>query len=143
MNILVHECMAHETESLRSEDTLGDALHVMRMKKIRHLPVVDGNEILGMISERDVLAWLSPRLGTNRELPFEFEALHFPVADVMKQPVFAIAPDRPIQEALTLLLEENIGALPVIDAQARLCGILSAVDLLRRFRDLLAERVRE
>ncbi len=57
------------------------------------------------------------------------------VADTMTKGPAVVGPDDDIREAVAVLLEKRIGALPVVDEEELLVGIISAVDMLRAFRD--------
>lgn len=110
----------------------GDSLHVadgiMSMGAVRHLPVVSGGRLVGVLSHRDILrapGLLSPSLDSTRTV---LKALR--VEDVMSTPALTIGADASVQEAAKLLLKNRVGCLPVLDG-GRLAGIVTTSDLLR------------
>jgi CBS domain-containing protein len=98
----------------------------------RHLPVVDADRrLVGMVSERD----LRERLGTEVERfpDAAFDLLSDEIEGAMRPDPITIPSDATVRDALELLADERIGALPVVDGE-RLVGIVSYVDLLGYLR---------
>lgn len=125
----VSEIMRREVATLSPEEklVLGDDL--MRLGRIRHLPVVEGERLVGMVSERDVLA-----VSLSRLLDFEGPARRsflesIEVADVMQEDIVTVRPATTLAEAAALLVERRIGALPVA-VDGKLVGLVTATDLL-------------
>jgi acetoin utilization protein AcuB len=105
-----------------SETTLGDAYRIMQERRIRHLPVLEGERLVGVLTDRDL------RLATSALAlsPFPPEAR---VAEVMRREPLTAEPLDPVEDAAGTMREKKIGCLPVIDRE-RLVGIITAVDLL-------------
>ena len=113
----------------------GDSLHIadgiMSMGVVRHLPVVKDGELVGLVSQSDVLrspALLAPLFGMTVDSKAALRALR--VEDAMSSPVFTIGPDASIQDAAARLLDHRVGCLPVLE-EGRLVGIVTTSDLLR------------
>jgi acetoin utilization protein AcuB len=102
-----------------------DAAELMREHRIRHVPVVDGGRVVGIISDRD-LRRLLPERGENFPTA---ELLRKTARDVMSPLPFTVTPAASLREAAELLCREKIGALPVLEHGA-LIGIVSVEDLL-------------
>jgi CBS domain-containing protein len=100
-------------------DALSLVLQMMRWRNFRHVPVMRGETIVGIVSERDVLR-------AARDSPLRLEGC---AADVMSHPVRSIRPDTDLQEAASILAREKIGCLPVV-SDGRLVGLLTTSDLL-------------
>jgi acetoin utilization protein AcuB len=105
--------------------------------KIRQLPVVNDNELVGIITDRDIRSFLSGSLLSTPEA--REKALNVKVRDVMTTEPLTVAPDDELQEAVELLIEEKIGGIPVVDDTEGLVGIVTYVDVLRCFLNRLQE----
>jgi CBS domain-containing protein len=112
--------------SATPEDDLALAAQVMLWAGIRHLPVVRGREVVGVLSERDILR-------RNGEVGAKTAARE-PVTQAMRSPAVVVGPDDLLVDALSLMLQRKIGCLPVVDAHG-LAGILTTSDLLRHQLD--------
>lgn len=122
----VHELMTTDVVSIKQDASLDDAMSLMDEGDFRHLPVVEGDRLVGVLSERDLLeatGWLPPRL---REV---LDAPGGTVEDFMQSPVVTVSPDDSIVTACIRLLEWGIGCLPVLDDR-ELIGMLADVDVL-------------
>ena len=110
--------------------TVGRARDIMKMKKIRHLLVMDGGELVGVITDRDVRSHLSPRIDTPVESSEDEKTLETKIHQVMKRELITVSPDTLIGEAAALLLKHKIGCLPVIDKDGFIMGIVTDADFL-------------
>lgn len=123
--------MRTEPIAARTDDALLAATAKMLAAGIRHVCVIDGDgRLLGMVSDRDVRSAVGdPRRALEQE-PGE-ELASITVGDVMTPNPRAIAPDTSVHAVLDTLVAERFGALPVVDADDRLVGIISYLDVLR------------
>ena len=103
-------------------DTLGTAERAMARWQIRHLPVVSGGRILGMLSQRDILA---ARAHADPDEDWWTLRVH----DAMSQPVQTCGPDDSLTEVAGRLASAKISALPVVDV-GKLIGIVTVTDVL-------------
>ncbi len=103
---------------------------------IRHLPIVDDGQLVGIVSDRD-LRDVASRLLAEGETDLS-RLLSSPVADLMSADVLSVDPETELADAVDLMIEHRIGALPVLaPGTDRLVGIISYVDVLRSVRDEL------
>jgi CBS domain-containing protein len=117
----VRDLMSQRLLTLRDNSSVGRAESEMKLARIRHLPILDAEgALVGMISNRDVL----------RCLGNEVYGRSLCVSRIMSRPVVTVAIDAPAQEAAHLLREHKFGALPVVDSERRLAGIITETDLL-------------
>jgi len=103
-------------------DTLGTAERAMARWQIRHLPVVSGGRILGMLSQRDILA---ARAHADPDDDWWTIRVH----DAMTQPVQTCGPDDSLTEVAGRLAASKIGALPVVEV-GQVIGIVTVTDVL-------------
>jgi acetoin utilization protein AcuB len=101
---------------------------------VRHLPILDDGQLVGIVSDRD-LREVTSRLLAEGVTDLS-QVLNAPVADLMSADVVSVDPESELAEAADLMVERHIGALPVVTPGTdRLVGIISYVDILRVARD--------
>lgn len=134
--MLVQDRMTRDPVAVSPDHSLADALRLTRERRIRHLPVVAGGALAGILSDRDVrLAMPSPLAEADADRA-GFLA-RTPVAEVMTRDVITVGARETVEDAARLLHRHRIGALPVVDAEGALLGILTETDVLRAFVELL------
>src|SRR2546423_10989642 len=106
--------------SVRPEDDLAVAAQIMRWAGVRHLPVLEGTEVVGVLTERDLLRHRA-EAGGQKEGDL--------VRTFMTRPAEVISPDDDVAAACALLVARKIGCLPVVDG-GKLVGIVTTTDLL-------------
>jgi CBS domain-containing protein len=126
----VRELMCDKVATVARRDTVEIADGVMTMGRIRHLPVVDGSEVVGVLSQRDLFrSALGAALAFGIQRPQELMRM-LEVGDVMTTPAVTIEPEALVQDAARAMEEKRIGCLPVVE-KGRLVGILTDTDILR------------
>jgi acetoin utilization protein AcuB len=111
---------------------------LMRERAVRHLPVVDGGTLVGMLSDRDLARFDLGRVLTIEGAEALRRELSTPAIRVMSPDVIAVAPDAELGEVIDLLVENRIGAVAVVRPETdELVGIVSYIDVLQAMRDLL------
>jgi acetoin utilization protein AcuB len=128
----VERRMKHDVVTVRPTDSFLRAMDLIRGRGIRHLPVVEGRQVVGIVTDRDIRqASASPAtLLSVQELHYLLHKM--PVADIMTKPVITIGPDDTVEEAARLLLKHRIGGLPVV-RDGELVGIITETDILEAF----------
>lgn len=130
------DIMTKKPISVSPDATLGAVLEIMLDQEIRHIPVVEGGELRGVLSDRDVRRFQIDALrGDGAESQ---RRLRLPVSELMTGDVLSVGPESEVAEIIDLLLENKIGAIPVVDdTDGSLVGIVSYVDVLKVARDRL------
>ncbi len=121
------EIMTREVKTVAPRESADAAYQRMRLNRIRHLVVVEGKRVLGIVSERD--------LGGSRGAANRSGRT---VEDFMSRDVATASPETTIRQAANLLRGRTIGCLPVMD-DSKLVGIVTVTDLL----DLVGEVIRK
>jgi acetoin utilization protein AcuB len=133
----VEDVMTPNPATLGPGDTIAAAEEIMNEEGFRQIPIVSKKEIVGIVTDRDIRSFLSGRLfgvPEDREV-----AMNTKIATVMTTKPVSVAPDDDLSEAVELLIEGKIGGIPVVDADEGLVGIVTYVDVLRKFLDRLEE----
>lgn len=129
--MLVRDYMTIHVHTVMPDDTISDALCLMRQKKIKHLPVVTADrQVAGIVSDRDIKEYI-PSKGTSLDI-YELNYLlaRTNVDGIMKSPVLTAAPDMTVEEAAMIMHDKDIGCLPVVEDK-KLVGIISDTDIFR------------
>lgn len=112
---------------------VSDAVRILQTLDIRHLPIVnEQRELIGMLSDRDLRALTFPVSVDDEWLGTAQDALGSPVSSIMTGDPIAVDLEADLAEVVDLMLDNRIGAIPVVDAERRLAGIISYVDVLGR-----------
>ncbi len=111
--------------------SLRKALELLETHRIRHLPVVQGKRLVGIITDRDIRQMLPSSLSVPEELErFRTWGARVKVGEVMIRRVLSVTPDTRTQKAARLMVDRRIGCLPVLRGST-LVGIVTTIDLLR------------
>jgi acetoin utilization protein AcuB len=133
----VTEIMTKDPLTVTPSETVGQADELMTANKIRQIPIVQENELVGIITDRDIRSFLSASLLESPET--REKAFNTKVREVMTTEPITLSPDDDIEEAVELLIEEKMGGIPVVDDVEGLVGIVTYVDVLRCFLNRLQE----
>lgn len=137
--MFVSRSMARKVSTVDKATGLLEAQSLMQRLKVRHLPVVDGqNRLVGMITDRDIRSALPYELAKGGGDAGERDKYaHLKVGDAMSTDLLTVSPSHTLQDALLLLEKKKVGALPVVDDDNKIVGILSVRDLMRAFINVL------
>ena len=123
--LVVADLMTRDVVTIHPEGMAQRAIDVMAERGIRHLVVVDSDEVVGVLSQRDVLRHMARRFTAATD-PLRTRVNHF-----MSSPVATTTPDSPISLADFIMSERDIGCLPVLDGNNRLVGIVARSDVFQ------------
>jgi len=138
MKAAVREIMQCKIVTISAEERLSTVEDIMRLGGVRHIPVVRGGALVGVVTERDLLrASLSSlnEKGADTRRAFLHAVV---IARVMSAPAVVIAPDAGVREAARVMAERKIGCLPVVEGgeAGALIGLITETDVLRHFAGL-------
>lgn len=134
--MFVQDYMSVNPVTVAPEDTLGEALKLMKEHSIRRLPVLSKGDIVGLVTEQDLMK-ASPSSATSLsvwEINYLFPKIK--IKDIITRKIFTVAPETILEEAALLMQENNISTLPVLKDN-RLVGIITESDLFKAFIDVL------
>ncbi len=135
----VSDWMTKRVYTVSPDDYLSDAISLMRERRIKHVPVVKSGKLRGIISDRDIKEYTPSRATTLDIYELHYLLAKTRIKEIMKTKVTVIPSDTPVEEAAMLLLDLNIGCLPVID-EGKLIGIISDRDIYRALVDITGVR---
>ncbi|MCY1286038.1 Inosine-5'-monophosphate dehydrogenase [compost metagenome] len=124
--ILAAKASRH-VHTIGPDDTVLEALRVMAENNVGALPVIDGDQLVGVVSERDY---------ARRIILKGRSSVGTPVKAIMSAPVVTVEPRQDLRACMELMTERKLRHLPVLDA-GRLVGLLSIGDLVK---EVIAEK---
>ena len=127
----VREHMTESPHSIGYDQPCSQAAASLKKNGIRHLPVLRGGALVGIVSDRDLFMLESLE---------DVDTTKLGVEEAMSQEVYAVAPETPLGEVLTTMAQKKFGSAVVMEGP-RVVGIYTTVDVCRGFAELLAERV--
>jgi len=137
--MFVADWMTRQVVTVVPGDSVSHAMHAMRERGFKHLPVVRDGAVVGVISDRDIKTY-SPSAATGLDI-YEMNYLlaKATVQDAMGKHLVTTTADTPIEDAALVLFEKNIGCLPVVDGDV-LIGIITDRDIFRALVDITGVR---
>ncbi|MGD8961404.1 MAG: CBS and ACT domain-containing protein [Desulfobacterales bacterium] len=137
--MFVSNSMTRKVITVEPNDGIFKAQELMAENKIRHLPVIEsGNRLVGVVTDRDIRSALPYKF--FKTAPSEEEKKNFTelkIKEIMTKDPLTISPVYTIQDALLVIQDARVGALPVVKEDGTLTGIISVRDLLRAFINVL------
>lgn len=125
--MIAAEVMTPKPRTVRSNTSVDAALDLLWSLDVRHLPVLDEEgELVGMLSDRDLGSYVKSFTDGEGDASGR-------VGDLMSTDVVTVETDAELSDVIDTLIEQKIGAVPVVDGEGRLAGIISYVDVLRTY----------
>ncbi len=140
--MLIKQYMTPKPITVADGTSVIDAWSLMKEKKIRRFPVLRGNELVGIVTDRDLRSAAPSQIiklnVEERELTPELHALlsRINIGVIMSRDVITVDPERTIATAALLMLKFRISGLPVVDSQGDLVGIITERDIFKVLVDL-------
>lgn len=128
---MIQKYMTTTPHSIGADQTLAHAHAVMREHKIRHLPVLVGGKLVGMVTDRDLRF-----IETLRDV----DPGKVPVEDAMVTDVYSVSPETPVDEVVREMALHKYGSAVVMQNQ-KVVGIFTTVDVCNAFAELLQTRL--
>lgn len=128
--------MTPEPLTVDEDESMGDALVVMRRQQIRHLPVVNGNTLVGIVTDRDLRRASPSLLSGIAEEKYKEILESTPISRIMTREPFTVRLDTNLKDAVRMMVDKKISSLPVVNG-SELVGIFTEVDALRVLLEVL------
>lgn len=127
--VLVQNCMTDEVVTVTRYTSLLEAHSLMGTKRIRSLPVVENDHLVGLVTRTDLMSSDPSRLASRNNQELSLKILTQDVEKVMTQSVITIDKNMEVNKAARIMVENKIHVLPVLDENKKLIGILTESDL--------------
>jgi acetoin utilization protein AcuB len=125
----ISQYMTRRVITIGPETEFHRAFDLMHSHRVHHLPVVDGDQLVGIVAERDLLLAAA-----------NFGSAEVPVAEIMKHSPVCVSEDAQLKDAARLLVLNHIGSLPVLNASKVLVGIITETDIFKIAAGILHAR---
>ncbi|MCC5853505.1 MAG: CBS domain-containing protein [Alkalimonas sp.] len=127
----ITQLMSRNPVSVSPDDTLAVVKEIFDQVKFHHLLVVEKQQLLGVISDRDLFKALSPNLGTAAETTKDLATLKKRVHQVMHRQPVTLSVGAEVMDAVRLFNRERVSCIPVVDSFNRPLGIVSWRDIMQ------------
>lgn len=134
--MLIKQRMTANPFTATPEETIPEARAIMAKHKVRHLPVVEGRSVVGIISANDIAAAMPSKATTLSAGEATYLISKLKVRQVMSKPAITISPDALLEEAAIVMRDRKIEMLPVVEG-GDLVGVITESAILDSFIDLL------
>lgn len=135
---LVQDLMTRKIFTIGPDDILAHLEQQMRELRFRHLPVVEDDKLVGLITRGDLLrassSFLSDKAKERDELIHRLPAKH-----IMQRDLITVRPTHPLSEVTVIMWEAKIGCVPVTDNDKTLLGIITEADFVRLAHHVLCQ----
>lgn len=137
--MFIDQSMTRKVITIDPEAGIVEAKEKMRQYRIHSLPVVDSDRnLVGIVTDRDVRsAWPSDLFSAEEGLRQKERSAQLKIKDIMTADPVTVSPANTLEDALLLMQRVHVGALPVVDRDRKVAGIISLRDLLQAFTQVL------
>jgi acetoin utilization protein AcuB len=129
----VGSIMTKRVVTVELDDDLQTIIQIFENVRFHHLLVVENGELVGVISDRDVLKASSPFINTICELPRDCELLKKRAHQIMTRKPVTTSSGASLEEAVRLLLRKGVSCLPVLSSSGKVEGIVTWKDLIKTY----------
>lgn len=126
----VEQVMTRDVVKVSMDDTVAAVREIFEQHRFHHLVVEENGQVVGVISDRDLLRNLSPFAGKMNERPQDVFLEKRRVHQIMTRNLVSVSPQTPLIEAALKMLDDRVSCLPVVDGRLRCVGIITTRDLL-------------
>jgi len=131
----VSDIMQTKIVTISAGERLSTVEDIMTLGGVRHIPVVRGGQLVGVVSERDLLRVSLSNLNQNGSEARRAFLHAVEIERVMSGPAIVIDPGAAVEDAARVMADRKIGCLPVVDDSDALVGLVTETDVLRYFAE--------
>lgn len=138
----ISKIMTRKPSTVAPSDSLETVRHILETKGFHHIPVVEDERLVGIVSYTDYLRVVRDLYSNALERHVNERLLHsISVQEVMTQHPICLSPSDTVEDALRVFNTQHFHAIPVVEKDSRLVGILSTHDLIRVLEKMLAPEI--
>ena len=137
--MLVRDWMTPEPLTVSPQTPVMEALHLLTERGFRRLPVVEGGQLVGITTRKDLKDAVPSRASTLSIWEVNFLLSKLTVGEMMARPVLTALEDEYMEDAATRMRQRGVGGLPVLDRSGALIGMLTVGDVLEAFTHILGQ----
>ncbi|MFH1626451.1 MAG: CBS domain-containing protein [Pseudomonadota bacterium] len=134
--MIVRNIISNNLITLQVNDDVKKAFELMKSKNIRHIPVLDGQKLVGIVTNTDLRQVLIPSKSEGSEQTYYFTSKFSTVDEIMTRDPMTVSPETDVEEAARLLQQYKIGGLPVVEDD-ELVGMITETDILGVFIEIM------
>ncbi len=138
--MLVRDWMTADPVTVTPDTPVMDALKILKEGNFRRLPVMDGGKLVGITTRKDLKDAMPSKATTLSVWELNYLLSKLTVAEMMARPVITAAEGEYMEDAALRMQEHHVGGLPVLNDSGKLSGIITTMDVLRAFTDILGMR---
>jgi len=133
----VGDCMTASPQFLAPSASMREAVTLLQRHHIRHIPIVEGNALVGIVTDRDVRRASPSLLSGINQSDYDEVLDATQLSRIMTRQPLTVSPDNEVVDAVRVLVEKKVGGLPVVK-DGRLVGMFTSSDALRVLLHVLA-----
>ena len=126
----VGDWMTRNPITIQDSATIIEAIHLLKEKNIRRLPVMRGDEIAGLVTEKMLLGYMPTKATSMDQWEVHYLLSKTPVRDAMNPKPYTVRAETPLAEAAKLLHDRKLNGVIVVDSAGRLGGLLTTTNAL-------------
>ncbi len=131
--MLIKDWMTQDPVTITEDTSMIKAIHIMKERRFRRLPVVTAGKLVGMVTDRD-LKEAAPSKATTLDVHELYYLLaELQVKEIMSHNPLSVSQDDTVEHAAQIMLDHTISGLPVVDAHGGVVGIITQSDVFRAF----------
>lgn len=134
--MLVRNWMTKEVVTIDVDETMERAMGIIKLKKIRMLPVVKKGRLVGVVTDRDIRSSSASKATSLEVHELIYLLSKIKVREIMTRNPVTVPPDYTIEETAEILLHNKINGVPVVDDQGGIMGVITQTDIFRTFISL-------
>lgn len=133
--------MTRHPETVKPNDTMEEVRKIFERRGFHHIPVLEGEKLVGLVSYTDYLQLIRTLFDNNQEVQANEKLLHATlVKDVMTESLLCLTKEDTAETALRIFKTNQFHSLPVVDDEGRLVGIITTYDLMKVLEKVFVEQ---